>query len=173
VSGIKLDKFTEIRDILFSSFNKHGLKYKVFGGTVMNFLEESRTTSDIDMAIQKNMGEVEKFIDALVDCGYADRQEILDGIFGADPHEEIFLFAMSRILPSSEEYYGFHIDLCFEFGSTTYESLETVPQNVNGITVDMAVLKQMLKMKEAIDPKRDRDIDDISVLRRRLLKDEN
>ena len=79
------------------------------------------------------------------------------------------MFAMSHVLPSNEDYFGFHIDLCFVFGSTTYESMEAVPQNVNGIIVDMAVLHQMLKMKEAIDPKRGRDI---NVLKRRLSEDE-
>ena len=47
----------------------------------MSFLEESRTTSDVDMVIQKNMDEVEKFIAALEECRYADREEILEGIF--------------------------------------------------------------------------------------------
>jgi len=34
--------------------------------------------------------------------------------------------------------------------------------------VDMAKLRQMLMMKEAIDPKRERDISDIEVLKRKL-----
>ena len=106
------ERFIEIRNVLLNSFNKHGLSYKLFGGVVMNIYDDTRGTSDLDMAIRRTMDEVNKFVSALIDCNYGTRDEILEGIFGADPQSEEFLFAFSRILPGNPYFSGFHIDLC-------------------------------------------------------------
>ena len=168
VNNLSSERFIGIRNTLLASFNKHGLDYKLFGGVVMNIYDDTRGTSDLDIAIRRTMDEVYKFVDALVDCEYGTRTEILEGIFGADPQSEKFLFAFSRILSNNPYFSGFHIDLCFDFGSTTYESIASERQEVNGITVDMATLPQMLKMKQQIDPLRERDTQDIRFLQQKL-----
>ena len=167
-NNLSSERFRKIRNELLASFNKHGLNYKLFGGVVMNIYDDTRGTSDLDMAIQRNMDDVNKFVNALVDCEYGTRDEIFEGIFGADHKSEEFLFAFSRIQSDNPYFSGFHIDLCFDFGSTTYESIISEKQNINGIAVDMATLPQMLKMKQQIDPPRDRDTQDISFLRKKL-----
>ena len=158
------ERFLVIRDILLSSFNKHGLSYKLFGGVALNLHNDRRETTDIDMAIQRTMESVYRFVDALVDCEYGTRDEVLDSIFGADPRTEEFLFAFSRVTSNNPYFAGFHIDLCFDFGATSYETIVTEKQEINGITVEMATLPQLLKMKKAIDPKRDRDLADIEFI---------
>ena len=171
-NNLSSERFIKIRNELLASFNQHGLNYKLFGGVVMNIYDDTRGTSDLDMSIQRTMDDVNKFVNALVDCKYGTRDDILEGIFGADPQSEEFLFAFSRIQSDNPYFSGFHIDLCFDFGSTTYESIISEKQNINGITVDMATLPQMLKMKQQIDPLRDRDIQDISFLRKKLRESE-
>ena len=168
VNKLSSERFIDIRNTLLASFNKHGLNYKLFGGVVMNVYDDTRGTSDLDMAIQRTMDEVHKFVDALVDCDYGTRDEILEGIFGADPQSEEFLFAFCRIQSDNPYFSGFHIDLCFDFGSTSYESITTERQEIGGITVDMATLTQMLKMKQQINPPRDRDTQDIKFLQQKL-----
>jgi hypothetical protein len=164
--------FGKIRDKLFSAFNRYGLKYKVFGGTVMNFLDDSRGTSDVDMTIKQDMAEVHKFADALMECGYGTKEEIFEGVFGADPQTEEYLFALSRIYSDNPEFAGFHIDLTFDFGQIKYDAIETVEQTVNGITVNMATLPQMLKLKKGTDPLLAKDIRDISFLENMIGADE-
>jgi hypothetical protein len=167
-TNLSPERFGEIRDLLFSLFQKHGLKFKVFGGTVMNLLDNTRGTSDLDMAIQKKTAEVEKLAAALAECNFGTRDEIFEGIFGADPQTDEYLFAFSRIYSENPYYTGFHIDICFEFGDTTYETIESEKRNVNGLAVDMATLAQMLKMKKSIKQTRDRDNRDIEKLEKEL-----
>jgi hypothetical protein len=172
-NNLSPERFVEIRDLLFSLFQKHGLKFKVFGGTVMNLLDNTRGTSDLDMAIQKNMVEVEKLVAALVECDFGVKEEILEGIFGADPQKEEYLFAFSRLYSDNPYFAGFHIDLCFEFGDTIYETIESEECDVNGLTINMATLAQILKMKKSIEQARDRDKQDIGKLEKELrLRDE-
>ena len=171
-SNLSPEVFEKIRDLLFSAFNRHDLKYKVLGGTVMNLMDELRGTSDVDMTIMQNMVEVHKFADALVECGYGTKEEIFDGIFGADPQTEEYLNDLSRITSDSPEFAGFCIDLIFDFGKIKYETLETEEMNINGVIVNMASLTQMLKLKKGIAQPLEKDLRDIAFLEKHLGKDE-
>ena len=55
--------------------------------------------------------------------------------------------------------------MCFDFGSTTYDTIISEKQNVNGLVVDMATLPCILGMKQGITIKRDKDNSDIEFIK--------
>jgi len=90
-------EFNILRDRVLNALAKVGLSYRLFGGVAIAIHDPSRETHDIDFVLKKQMNDVNKLVEALVLCEFGARKDILDQIFGADPHEEMYLFALSRL----------------------------------------------------------------------------
>ena len=164
------NEYERICNILYLSFSKMELQYKVFGGAAVSFYDINRFSTDVDMTIRKLMSDVDLLIKALEYCHYSTRDKILVEIFGADPHEEMYLFSMCRLTSENPLFSDFHIDLCFEFGNNTYESVITKEIERDGLIIQVATPEHLLKMKESIKVDRDRDKADIEFLKRYLEK---
>ena len=164
------EDYDRICGILYTAFSEVGLDYKVFGGAAISFYDMKRLSTDVDMALRKLLSEVDLFIKALESCQFSTKDEILNEIFGADPHEESNLFAMCRITSGNALFAGFHIDLCFEFGDNTYETIVANEIERNGLNIQVATPEHLLKMKGNIKVDRDQDKRDIEFLKAYLQK---
>lgn len=156
--------FDEFRDAVLEALEEVGLSVKIFGGVAVSVYDKDRDTIDIDMAVRKDLEDVNKLIVALESIGFSTKEKMLDDIFGADPHQEEFLFAMCRLTSDSPKFSNYHIDLCFEFGSHSYETLEAEETDIGGNKVLVVTLPQLIAMKKKVNPPRPQDIKDIQVL---------
>ena len=163
-------EFSEFRDLLLNEFNNVGLIYKVYGGIAVQCAGFDRKTEDGDITIPIKMDLVYKLIEALEKIEFSTKDEILEDVFGADPHTEEYLFAMVRLRTKNPKYEGYVIDVSFDFGSITYDNIETYEADINGIKVQIATPEYLLKMKRNIKPPRDKDLEDIKFLENLLNK---
>lgn len=163
-------KFKEFRNLVLNSFKSVDLSVKIFGGVAVSLYSKERGTLDIDMAIKKNLEDVSKLIVALESIEFSTQERILEDIFGADPHEELFLFAMCRLTSDNPKFSDYHIDLCFEFGNHSYDTLEAEEVELDGVKTLVVTLPQLVAMKKKINPPRPQDIKDLETLTPLLAK---
>jgi len=157
-------KFLSLLDKILSSLVKYNVRVKLIGGVAVALHNVARETKDLDLVIKQSMDATNNLISALEECGFGERDDLLEQIFGADPHEEMYLFAMSRLMSTKQEFEGFVIDVFFDFGKINYDAIEAKPTKVRGYVIDTAIPSQLLKLKRAVNPPRDQDMKDIQTL---------
>ena len=161
-------KFFEFRDEVLSSFAEYGVEYKLFGGAVVQLVNPSRFTEDLDIAIKATVDSAEKFIDSLASIGYADRNNISMQVYGDVEEAGYDMTSTRRIESSNPEWERFHIDLCFDLGEHNYETMLAEDFEVNGLKIMAVTFRHIIRMKANMNKgyggPRPKDIEDIQFL---------
>jgi predicted nucleotidyltransferase len=154
--------FLRYRNEIIASMNKHCVAYKLVGGTVVQLIDDTRETSDLDLMMRRSEENIENLIQALVDCGFATVDDLREQIF-ADNDED---FTSFQIVPSKPEWAGFHIDLCYSLGQFNYDTLpEAKHETTDGLVLNSVPFLTIVRMKANVFPKpRPQDIKDIQVI---------
>jgi hypothetical protein len=72
--------FSLFRNEVIKSLNAHGVAYKIFGGAVVQLIESSRGTEDIDMFVLNTELNVDNLVKALVFCKFGEYQDLREQI---------------------------------------------------------------------------------------------
>jgi predicted nucleotidyltransferase len=154
--------FLQYRNSIIESMNKHGVAYKLVGGSVVQLIDATRETSDLDLMVQRNDENVEKLVQALSACGFAAEDDLREQIFTEDDEE----FASFQIVPSKSEWEGFHIDMCFSLGQFEFDTLPgETHRTTDGLEIHSVPFLTIVRMKANVFPRpRPQDIKDIHVI---------
>jgi len=160
--------FLSYRNEVIASLNKHDVEYKLVGGSVVQLIDSSRKTVDLDMLISKTKENLRRFIAALVDCGFASEVELRNQIFGSGRQETPDEAYDAFQLESSNPRWGkFHLDMCFQLGGKfTYENSHSETHTTDtGLKIRSVPYKYVAHMKANVWPQpRPRDIEDIHTI---------
>lgn len=160
------ERFMRFRNTVLEALNSEGIDYKVFGGAVVQIVNNSRVTDDLDIMPLKSIENIDKIIWALVKCGYNTEENIINQIYGEGNMGNLDeVYAGSEIRSNNPKWEGLHIDLVFNLGEQTYENTPTNKVNHLGIEIPIISFEHILRMKANIFPRpRDKDIEDIQIL---------
>jgi len=160
------------RDKIVQAFNKHNVKYKMIGGAVICLINPNRQTVDLDFEVKSGIDNLNRIIDALVDCNFATSDDL--GILLEDRFNEADEIPNNvQIFPTLPGWSAanFHIDICERLHDITYDDLGEEIFMDNGIPIVIAPFRDILRMKENVgnlwssekNP-RDKDLEDIAFL---------
>jgi len=148
-----MTRFELFREEVLRSMQNHSVQYKLFGGGAVTLMLNHRETTDLDMALKNDRENKERFIDALVACGFGDK-EYIDAHMRLLEEEESLENRVVQVKPLKSEWANYHIDLAIQMGKYTYETLgDAATVEKNGIIFNLVPLRKIGKMKAEIhDP---------------------
>ncbi len=151
-----------VRDVL-AAFERHRVRYVVFGGAALNLLGLARATEDLDVFVEPSAENIERMKAALRDV-FEDPdidQITAEDLLGAYP-------AIQYAPPPG----SFHIDILTRLGEAfEYSDLEAAPVDFDGFPVSVVTPRMLHRMKR--DTVRPKDRADAAALRARFgLEDE-
>jgi hypothetical protein len=178
----------EFKDYFYTvvkALNKFKVEYTLFGGAVICLYNEERVTEDLDISVNTELSNVDRFIAALVSIEFGTEESIREQIFGDDTNlmyedtdeytaedieeDDAELRYTYHVDPTKSDWETFHIDLMFSIGEWNYNNIKSEVSNIDGELVKTATLKQIAIMKKNIYPlRRDKDNDDIDFIIERL-----
>jgi hypothetical protein len=140
-------EFYKYRDIVLMRFDEFQVKYKIFGGTATCLIRKARTTGDIDLAIELSDENIDRFCKAIEASGLQNGNVVKDAIYeviAEDGNDRVL-----GIYPDEDniEWGDFHIDLCIQLGSHTYDSMPEEEFNDNGQKIIIVAFEYIAKMK--------------------------
>jgi predicted nucleotidyltransferase len=161
--------FIAFRNEIVKSLNKHGVKYKVFGGAVICLIDDNRETEDLDIFIEQTEANINAFIEAISESGFCAYEVLADFIFGTSG-EDYKHYGTFFLKAAKEEWDAFHIDLCFKLGQYNYNALPEEEYDDNGLKIkivpfrDIATMKANVHINFIYGPPREKDINDIKAI---------
>ena len=146
-------KYNTFRNEVLAAMQKHGVQYKIFGGGAITLILSHRSTMDLDMAIKNDSGNKGRFVDALVACGFGNK-EYIEQHFRLLEEEESLENRVVQIRPLRSDWSDYHIDLAIQMGKYTYETLgEAATIKKDGILISLVPFRMIGRMKaELHDP---------------------
>ena len=157
--------FKDFRNHILFHLNKHDVKYKIFGSVVVCLVDADRTTTDIDLMIQKDEENINNLIKALVDAGFGDESDVTQMVWNEykEPWErEYSNFSLSHY---NSDWEDFNIDVLFNLGEKDYDDLPSEEYDDNGIRMVIVPLLEIAKMKAKVQPRpRPQDLRDIKFI---------
>ena len=156
--------FSLYRDEVITSLNEHGVAYKLVGGSVVQLIDSTRETSDLDLMIQKTRDNIDKLIQALAACQFASISDLSEQIYGdAGGVDDYDAF---QLIPSNPLWSEFHIDMCFKLGDSDYNTYgNETHETSSGLQIRSIPFVDIVRMKAKVFPKpRLQDIKDIGVI---------
>jgi len=84
-----MTRFELFREEVLRSMQKHNVQYKLFGGGAVTLILNHRETTDLDMALKDDRENKGCFIDALVACGFGDKEYIDEHVRLLDDEESL------------------------------------------------------------------------------------
>ena len=82
-------RYNEFRNEVMAAMQKYGVQYKIFGGGAVTLVLDHRLTLDLDMAIKDDIENKMRFVDALVACGFGDKEYIDEHVRLLDDEESL------------------------------------------------------------------------------------
>ncbi len=67
-----MDLFPEFYQNILTAFDKHQVRYLIIGGFATSFHGVIRSTLDLDLWVDKQHDNLEKFLEALISLGYSE-----------------------------------------------------------------------------------------------------
>lgn len=148
----------EIAKQVLGAFDRHGVRYAVFGGAALNFHGIARFTEDLDLFIAPERENIVALKSALQSVFKDPEIEQIseDEMLGAYP-------AIQYVPPSGE----FHLDLLTRLGEAfSFEDLEIQHLHLDDVPVAVVSPRTLYRMKR--DRVRLRDRADSELLRERF-----
>ncbi len=161
---------THLREIIFGLADAK-VDFVIGGGVACVLQGVERFTLDLDVAVNLTAGNLERFIAVMKAQGLVPRvpvppESLLDPdvrrMLVEEKNALVFTF-MDLDDPRRHVDLFLREDLSFERMNSHADVLE-----LDGREIKVASVEKMLEIKEAIDPPRDKDILDISALKRLL-----
>jgi hypothetical protein len=154
-------------DHIFSELNRHRVRYLLAGGLAVNLYGIERATADVDLVVDLEPKNLERFLRVLSDLGFRPRipAEMLDFLseekrrkWIKEKHMKVFSFAHSE-----KPYLVLDIftQIPFDF-ARVYKSRKKI--RAGNIVIPVVPLKDLIRMKEASG--RPQDKADVSHLRK-------
>ena len=162
--------FAIFRNEVIASLNEHDVAYKLVGGSVVQLIDNTRETADLDMLIKNSTANIDRLILALADCKFATAEELQSHIYG-DEQEPIGSYDAYQLAPSNPRWEGFYIDMCLQLsGQFTYENTPSEEHTTSaGLTIYGVPYSFVAHMKRKVYPQmRPQDIEDIITISEHL-----
>ena len=158
------NEFLHYRNEIIENLNKFGVEYKLVGGSIVQLIDNTRETSDLDLLIRKTQENLDKFIIALVECKFAADDEIRQQIYVDS--QILDDYNAYLIVPTNPRWIGFHIDMCFQLGKFDYENSPAETHITStGLQIYSVPYKYIAHMKVNVFPQhRLQDLKDIKII---------
>jgi hypothetical protein len=149
---------------IIESLNKHNVDYKLVGGSIVQLIDNTRETKDLDLLVQDTQDNLNKLIDALVSCEFATAEEVRYQIYGDDETTEGY--NAFQLVPSNPLWSDFHIDMCLKLGQYSYDTSPTeVHTTETGLQINSVPFRYIAHMKANVFPQpRPQDHKDIKII---------
>jgi predicted nucleotidyltransferase len=168
------DGYRQFRDDIVKGLNDNGVKYKLFGGVVVSLIDEKRETEDLDIFVEASIYNVDRFINALMSCGFCEEKLLAETIYGNGEKTSASFIGSIRLDSDQDKWLNFHLDLCYEIGKYNYDTVNAEEYWDGGVKLIIVPFLDIAKMKANVHvnfisgPPRQKDIEDIQAIAKYL-----
>jgi hypothetical protein len=158
--------FITFRNEVIGSLNKFDVLYKLVGGSIVQLIDDSRITNDLDIIIKNSKENTDRLIKALTHCNFAGAEELNEQIYGDDGAGVMDIYDSFWLTPSDPRWSEYHIDLCYQLAAYSYDMMpEEYHTTADGLRIRSVPFRYIAHMKANVFPRpREHDISDIKTI---------